>query len=106
MDNLDFNKFIGKSINGCIIKEKIDNGAIGTVFLAEDNENYLKRAIKIIPKGKIISQPNWEQEIKKSNIIQPIDGVVKYITHGDYFLEGQEFIYIVWEYIDSESLKK
>jgi serine/threonine protein kinase len=105
MDDFDFDKFISESIDGCIIEKKIDNGAIGTVFFAEDKANYLKRAIKIIPKKKIVSQPNWEQEIKKSNIIQPIDGVVKYITHGNRSLDGNEFIYIVWDYIESESLK-
>ena len=105
MDDLDFNKFIGESINGCIIEKKIDNGAIGTVFLAEDKINYLKRAIKIIPQKKITSLPNWEQEIRKSNIIQPIDGVVKYITHEKRKIGGDEFVFIVWDYIESESLK-
>ena len=105
MDTFDFNKFIGKTINGCIIEKKLDNGAIGTVFFAEDKANYLKRAIKIIPQKKINSNPNWEQEIRKSNILQPIDGVVKYITHGKYSLDGNEFVYIVWDYIESESLK-
>jgi len=105
MDNFDYNKFLGINISGCQIVGIIDSGKNGTVFLAEDKENYLKRAIKIIPQEKIISHPSWEQEIKKSNIIQPIDGVVKYITHGDRSLEGKEFVFIVWDYIDSESLK-
>jgi serine/threonine protein kinase len=105
MDIFDFDKFIGEIINGCVIEKKIDNGAIGTVFFAEDKANYLKRAIKIIPQEKINSRPNWEQEIRKSNILQPIDGVVKYITHGKHSLGGNEFVYIVWDYIESESLK-
>jgi serine/threonine protein kinase len=106
MDNFDFDKFIGESINGCKIVKKIDNGATGTVFLAEDEENYLKRAIKIIQKGENSPRQNWEQEIKKSNIIQPTDGVVQYIAHGNRSLDGNEFIFIVWQYINSESLKK
>ena len=105
MDSLNFDKFIGESIGGCQIVEKIGCGAIGVVFLAEDKENYLKRAIKIIHKEKIDARPGWEQEIKKPNILQPTDGVVQYISHGKIFLEDEEFIYIVWEYIYSESLK-
>jgi serine/threonine protein kinase len=105
MCNFDSDRFIGKIISGFEIIEKIGSGAIGVVFLAEDRENYLKRAIKIIPKKNIDYRPNWEQEIKKSNILQPIDGVVQYISHGKYSLENEEFIYIVWQYINSESLK-
>jgi len=105
MDTFDFNKFIGETINGCIIEKKLDNGAIGTVFFAEDKANYLKRAIKVIPQKIISLLLNWEQEIRKSNIIQPIDGVVKYITHEKRTIDGNEFVFIVWDYIESESLK-
>ena len=105
MDSFNFDKFIGESIGGCQIVEKIGRGAIGVVFLAEDKENYLKRAIKIIQKEKIDARPGWEQEIKKPNILQPTEGIVQYISHGKKFLDDEEFVYIVWEYIYSESLK-
>jgi serine/threonine protein kinase len=105
MDNFDFSKFIGKSIHGCEIIETIGKGAIGVVFLAEDKENFLKRAIKIVPKEKVDIRPNWEQEIRKPNLIQSVRSVVQYIAHGTYILENKEFIYIVWHYVNSESLK-
>jgi serine/threonine protein kinase len=105
MDNYNFDAFIGKSINGCEIIKKIGSGAIGVVFLAEDRENYLERAIKIIPKEKIDTRPNWEQEIRKPNSIQSVGMVVQYIAHGIYTLDDKEYIYIVWQYINSESLK-
>ena len=105
LDTFDFYKFIGEHISGCEIIEKIGNGAIGVVFLAEDKSTFLKRAIKIIPKEKVDYLPNWEQEIQKPNILHPIEGVVRYIAHGKHRLEDHNFIYIVWEYIHSESLK-
>jgi serine/threonine protein kinase len=105
MDNFDYNNFLGINISGCQIVELIDSGKNGTVFLAEDKENYLKRAIKIIQKENNASRSNWLQEIKRSNLLQPTDGIVRYITHGEYILDDKEFIYIIWEYIYSESLK-
>jgi len=103
MDNHE--RFIGLSIDGFIIVKKLGNGAIGTVFFAENKEEYSKRAIKIIPKNKIEIRPNWEQEIKKPNLIESIGGVVQYYSHKEKEFFGEKYICIIWQYINGESLK-
>jgi len=105
MDNFNYNKFIGESIDTYIIREKIGNGSIGVVFRAEDIEANIERAIKIIPKINIDTRENWEQEIKKPNLIQSVGGVVQYIKHDWTSFEKENFVYIVWQYIRCESLK-
>ena len=105
MDNINYSNFIGQKIAGCELVKIIGSGSIGVVFFAEDRDNYLTRAIKLVPKEKITARENWEQEIKKANLIQSVGDVVQYITHGYKTFEGNEYLFIVWQYIDGESLK-
>jgi serine/threonine protein kinase len=101
----EHDRLIGKFIGNYKIIERVGDGNIGVVFRAEDSAANIERAIKIIPQKEIDSRPNWAQEINKPNEIQSVGGVVQYITHGNCTLEGEDFVYIVWQYINSESLK-
>jgi serine/threonine protein kinase len=101
----DFKLFIGETIDSYKIVEKIGDGAIGVVFRAEDNVANIERAVKIIPESNILPRKNWEQEIKKANDVYSAGNVVSYVRHGWFSFGEEKFVYIVWQYINSENLR-
>jgi len=98
-----YNQFIGEKINGYIIKDYINEGMIGKVFKAyrEDIDDY--RAVKFIPKLNL--RGGWENEITKVIKLKNVTGVVTYYDHGFITIDGNEYLYMAWDYIESKSLK-
>lgn len=97
--------FIGHSINGYIIQEKIGKGCIGSVYKAVKEELDDVRAVKFVPMDVVSKKNNWEQEIIKVNKLRRTEGVVHYHTHDTIEVDGVEYLYIMWDYIPGKSLK-
>lgn len=97
--------FIGHSINGYIIQEKIGKGCIGAVYKAVKEELDDVRAVKFVPMDVVSKKNNWEQEIIKVNKLRRTEGVVHYHTHDTIEVDGVEYLYIMWDYIPGKSLK-
>lgn len=73
--------FIGCSINGYVIRERIGKGCIGAVYKAVKEELDDIRAVKFVPMDVVSKKNNWEQEIIKVNKLRRTEGVVHYHTH-------------------------
>lgn len=97
--------FIGHSINGYIIQDKIGKGCIGAVYKAVKEELDDVRAVKFVPMDVVSKKNNWEQEIIKVNKLRRTEGVVHYHTHDTIEVDGVEYLYIMWDYIPGKSLK-
>ncbi|MDR2861509.1 MAG: protein kinase, partial [Syntrophobacterales bacterium] len=98
-------KFIGISIQEYTITDYIGGGAIGRVYKAYNEKIADYRAIKFIPRSAL--RDGWENEIIKVNKLKQQEDVVKYRTHNSepYFFDGVAYVYIMWDYIESDSLK-
>lgn len=101
-DNTDH--FIGLSIDDYIIEKAIKSGNVGSVYLANNTNLEDIRAVKFIAKEKVDAKPSWEQEIKKVVRLKQTEGVVHYHKHDFITVNGQEYLYIMWDYIPSNSL--
>ncbi|MBD5104180.1 MAG: protein kinase family protein [Ruminococcaceae bacterium] len=97
-------KFIGVSIDDYIVKKAIKSGNVGSVYFAYNNELEDTRAIKFISQEKVDAKPNWEQEIKKVVRLRQTEGVVHYHKHGFIEIDNYKYLYIMWDYIPSDSL--
>ena len=96
--------FIGVVIEDYIVTRPIKSGNVGSVYLAENNEIDDKRAVKFISQKMVDSKPSWEQEIKKVIRLRQTEGVVHYHKHGFIEVDNVRYLYIMWDYIPSESL--
>ncbi|MDO9522799.1 MAG: hypothetical protein Q7J08_03700 [Methanocorpusculum sp.] len=100
---MDSDIFIGININGYIIQEEIGKGCIGNVFRGE-KENYGSRAIKFVPNEMVLKKPTWQQEIIKVIKLEQTEGVVRYHDHGFIEISGKNYLYMIWDCINGESL--
>jgi serine/threonine protein kinase len=102
---LAFN-FIGITISGYKLVEEIGvgEGTIGKVYRAErEGDIYNVRAIKLVKIDNI--RDGWANEITKVNRLDRISGVVQYYDHGQSQFNGEEYLWIMWQYIPGKSLK-
>lgn len=97
-------KFIGLSIDGYVVTKAIKSGNVGSVYLAQNNELEDTRAVKFISQEKVDAKPSWEQEIKKVVRLRQTEGVVHYHKHGFIDIKNEHYLYIMWDYIPSDSL--
>ena len=97
-------RFIGQKIDGYTVEKPIKSGNVGSVYLARNNDIDDIRAVKFITKEKVDSKPNWAQEIKKVNKLKQTEGVVHYHKHDYIVVNGKQYLYIMWDYIPSNSL--
>ncbi|MBR3909025.1 MAG: protein kinase family protein [Clostridia bacterium] len=100
----DKDVFINLMIDGYRIEKSIKSGNVGSVYLAKNNELDDVRAVKFISKDKVDAKPTWEQEIKKVVRLKQTEGVVHYHKHGFINVNNNEYLYIMWDYIPSNSL--
>ncbi|ABN07843.1 protein kinase [Methanocorpusculum labreanum Z] len=100
---MESDSFIDVNIHEYIIKEEIGKGFYGKVFRGE-RENYGNRAIKFVPEEMVLKKPTWEQEITKVVKLEQTEGVVRYHDHGFKEISGKKYLYIIWDYINGESL--
>ena len=93
------------SVNGqnYEIIEYITSGAVGHMFRCKNNEFGDERAVKFIPKDKL--KLGWENEIKKAIVLHKQENVVNYFTHNYINIGADNFLYIMWEYIENDTLK-
>lgn len=100
-------KFLGLVIQDYIIEKHIGDGCIGSVYCARrtigDVDNL--RAIKFIKNDEQVKD-GWENEITKVIKLGIAPGVVKYYTHGTQIVAGEEYIFIILDYIPGKSLKE
>ena len=97
-----FPEFEGVTVEGYTIDKKIGDGCIGTVYKASRGQ-FGNRAIKFIRKETL--RPNWQNEITKVVQLEQTDGVVRYHSHGNIDINGEEFLYIIWDYIEGDNLR-
>lgn len=99
--------FVGRRVGDYTITELIGAGCIGKVYKAENKEFADERAIKFIPMEALEKKENWEQEIIKVNKLSKSSArVVAYHTHDEIEIDGQKYMYIIWDYIPSQSLRE
>ena len=96
--------FINYKINNYTIIKPLKSGNVGSVYLAKNDELDELRAIKFISKDRVDEKPTWEQEIKKVIKLRLTEGVVHYHEHGIEKIDDEEYLYIMWDYIESDSL--
>ncbi|MFA7076535.1 MAG: hypothetical protein WC152_07730 [Candidatus Izemoplasmatales bacterium] len=101
---MESDSFIGIKIGGYTIKEQIGKGCIGRVFRAY-NKNYGNRAIKLVPYENVSKKPTWKQEITKVTRLENTEGVVRFHNQGYKTIAGKKYIYMMWDYIEGETLK-
>lgn len=104
MSNNNVDKFINISIDDYIITKAIKSGNVGSVYLAYNSELDDTRAVKFITQEKVDGKPSWEQEIKKVIRLRQTEGVVHYHKHGFIDINNGRYLYIMWDYIPSDSL--
>lgn len=97
-------KFINLNIEGYTIIKPLKSGNVGSVYIARNEELDELRAVKFIPKERVDAKPSWEQEIKKVVRLKQTEGVVHYHTHNYIDVDNNQYLYIVWDYIESDSL--
>lgn len=100
-------KFIGLLIDERYqIVRKINSGNVGSVYYAENMSLQDIKAIKFIPKERIERNKNWKQEIIKVNQLAYQPGVVKFHKYDEIEIDGEQYIYIIWDYIPGKSLRE
>ena len=102
--NNTIDQFIGINIDGYVVTSAIKSGNVGSVYYAYNEAFDDARAVKFIPKETVDRKHNWEQEIKKVIKLRQTDGVVHYHNHKFIEINNHEYLYIVWDYIPSNSL--
>lgn len=96
--------FIGIKIDGYEIVEEVGAGAIGTVYRAvREGDIYNIRAIKLVRIDDI--REGWANEITKVNRLERLPGVVAYYSHGKIPINGENYLWIMWQFIPGTSLK-
>lgn len=104
---MEKDKFIGLLVDERYqIVRKINSGNVGSVYYAENESIQDIKAIKFIPKERIERNKNWKQEIIKVNQLSHLPGVVKFHKYDEIIVDGEEYIYIIWDYIPGKSLRQ
>jgi len=98
--------FIGKKVDGYTVLRLVPNGEgnIGKVYIASRDDNIDNRAVKFIEKNKL--RRGWENEIRKVLKLRRIPSVVQYFNHDWITVAGSRYLYIIWDYIPGDSIKK
>jgi len=93
------------SVNGqnYRIIEYITSGAVGHMFRCRNDELEDERAIKFILKKSL--KNGWQNEITKAIRLQKQENVVNYHTHNYCNIADEEYLYIMWEYIENDTLR-
>lgn len=104
---MEKDKFIGLLVDERYqIVQKINSGNVGSVYYAENKSIQDIKAIKFISKERIERNKNWKQEIIKVNQLSHLPGIVKFHKYDEILVDGDEYIYIIWDYIPGKSLRQ
>lgn len=99
--------FIGIRINDYEVISELapGEGTIGAVFRLERRDQFPDiRAVKFVLKGDL--RPGWQNEITKVSKLKTTEGVVKYQNHGFITVNSREYLWISWEFIEGDSLRR
>jgi len=96
--------FLGEEIQGYRVEELIGEGTIGKVYRAYNNVVEDNRAVKFIPFDTL--RDGWKNEIIKVNKLRQQEDVVKYLGHEIKTIDSKEYLCIMWDYIENDSLKR
>lgn len=97
--------FLGITIDDFVVIKAIDSGAVGRVYICENIDLGGKRAIKFVLKSVLDKKPNWKSEIIKVISLRQTEGIVHYHSHNFTTIDSVEYLYMFWDYIESDSLK-
>jgi len=102
--NGDINDFLGLKLENDKYKviKYIASGAVGHMFKCRNEEFEEDRAVKFIPVEKL--KDGWENEIKKANQLHHQENIVGYRSNGKIIVKDVEYLYIMWDYIDNNTL--
>ena len=95
---------LGKTISHYKIIEKIGEGGMGEVYLAEDTRLLRNVAIKILPQNLITNKEHQQRFIKEAQTASSLNHPNICIIHDINETEGYNFI--VMEYIDGQTLRE
>ena len=94
---------IGKTLGHYKIVEKIGQGGMGEVFLAEDTSLHRKVALKLLPPAMQQDPTAHKRFIREARSAAALDH--PYICHINEVAESDGQDFIVMEYVDGQSLK-
>lgn len=97
--------FLNLNIGGYIVQQAVGEGCVGKVYKAYREDMKDQRAVKFVPMSTVEKKINWQAEITKVNQLNSVEGVVHYHTHDKVEVNGQQYLYIMWEYVQGRSLK-
>ncbi len=87
------------------LSEKIGEGRIGSVYLAQGISPEDKLACKVIPEGNL--KHGWQRELEKVILLRGVPNVVPYHRHGSAFdKNSRPYYWILWDYIPGFNLKQ
>lgn len=96
--------FLGRDLAGYVVQRRCGEGNVGAVYYArKEGEIVDERAIKFMP--HTVLRPTWQQEINKVTRLANTQGVVPYLAHGDVDVDGVQYQWIAWRYIDGSNLR-
>jgi len=95
---------IGRSFSHYRIVEKIGQGGMGEVFLAEDTSLERKVAIKFLPQAMVSDHVARERFLREAKSAATLDHPHICVVHEASEVEGAPFI--VMEYVEGESLRE
>jgi eukaryotic-like serine/threonine-protein kinase len=95
---------IGKSLGRYCILEKIGQGGMGEVFLAEDSSLHRKVALKFLPSSMQQDAMARQRFIREARSAAALDH--PYICHVNEVAESDGSDFIVMEYVDGQPLKE
>jgi serine/threonine protein kinase len=100
--------FIGRSVpglpNNYVIRRLLDNGTVGSVFLASSDETKHEIACKIIERRRLT--PTWQTEVHRANSVGGA-AVVKFTSFGAWSEpeNGIDCVVLCSEYVRGVSLR-
>ncbi len=95
---------IGKTLDHYKILEKIGQGGMGEVFLAEDTSLHRKVALKFLPPAMLQDATARKRFIREARSAAALDH--PYICHINEVGESDGQDFIVMEYVDGQSLRE
>jgi len=95
--------FLGQTVQGYKVEKFIGKGAIGKVYRAHNKDIDDIRAIKFIPMNSL--KDGWENEITKTIKLKQHENVVKYHTYEKMKFESNDYLCVMWDYIENDCLK-
>ena len=87
------------------LTDKIGEGRIGSVYIAQGSRPEDKLACKVIAEGKL--KYGWQREVEKVTLLRGVPNVVPYHRYSSgYDNDKRLFSWILWDYIPGFNLRE